>query len=605
MSTYWNKRHEQWLNNQARMDTSTTKKLEKEYVRTANELEKEIASYFQRYGQDNVIEFRTMMQGLDKKDRDMLFKDMDAFAEKHPEYAHLMPVRESVYKLNRLQGLHYSTQMKLLELGAIEQKELEKHLEKTYGKRYEQVMKELGLGNQFLAIDRQLMQNTIYAKWINNENFSQRIWKNKDKLLNHLTTKYRDGLARGDNYAQLTKNIMERFNVGLNDAKRLVWTEASFVYNQSHTHAYKDVGVEEYELTAIMDSRTSRICRAMDGKRFRFAEMEVGVNFPPFHAYCRTTFIGVLDGFLESGKTIEDNIPEISSELISEDVINRRQEEEAITNEIIELQQSLKNSNDKAERRRLLNELEERYENDEISTSEYNRELNRIKDMFKNKTNNRTIREQIGKLSNELELLKEKNSYANAEHIKQVLGKYRSMGVSDIEVAEHLSSTRSIAGKAIMQAYDHLPTDWVRRSVEHGNLKVKTVKRGYYSHGMSEIAISKGQGNRTSFRTAIHELGHRQEHINPAILEAEKVFYEKRTQGDKLQRLRDVSRNKGYGADEFTRVDDFIEPYMGKDYGGRAYELLTMGMDTLYTDPIELSKDPEMFDWVVKMILTK
>lgn len=31
--------------------------------------------------------------------------------------------------------------------------------------------------------------------------------------------------------------------------------------------------------------------------------MEVGVNFPPFHSWCRTTFIGVLDGLLESGKS--------------------------------------------------------------------------------------------------------------------------------------------------------------------------------------------------------------------------------------------------------------------------------------------------------------
>lgn len=41
----------------------------------------------------------------------------------------------------------------------------------------------------------------------------------------------------------------------------------------------------------MMDSKTSVICRAMDGKRFRFDEMEVGLNFPPFHPHCRITFI--------------------------------------------------------------------------------------------------------------------------------------------------------------------------------------------------------------------------------------------------------------------------------------------------------------------------
>ena len=52
-----------------------------------------------------------------------------------------------------------------------------------------------------------------------------------------------------------------------------------------------------------------------------------------------------------------------------------------------------------------------------------------------------------------------------------------------------------------------------------------------------------------------------------------------------------------------TRVDNFLHPYMGKDYDGDFYEVLTMGIDTLYTRPTELMKDPEMFEWVVGMLL--
>jgi hypothetical protein len=32
-----------------------------------------------------------------------------------------------------------------------------------------------------------------------------------------------------------------------------------------------------------------------------------------------------------------------------------------------------------------------------------------------------------------------------------------------------------------------------------------------------------------------------------------------------------------------VRVDKFADPYMGKDYGGNAYELLTMGAKNLKT----------------------
>lgn len=296
--SYWEGRHTQWLNNQTAMDDKVADRLKKEYQRTANSLEKDIASYFQRYGQDNVIEFRTMMQDLSDSDKNLLFQNMEKFATKYPEHAHLMPVRESVYRLNRLQGLHYSTQMQLLELGAIEQGALEKHLESTYGKRYGQMMKELGVGSQFLSIDSQLMRDTIFSKWVDGKNFSDRIWDNKEKLLNQLQTRYRDGLAAGLNYDALAKEIEERFDVGAHDARRLVWTEGNFVLNQSHVQAYQSADVKVYEISAIMDSRTSQICNDLDGKVFSFDEMEVGVNFPPFHPFCRTTFIGLLDELL-------------------------------------------------------------------------------------------------------------------------------------------------------------------------------------------------------------------------------------------------------------------------------------------------------------------
>lgn len=263
-----------------------TKELQKE-------LERDIAKYFQRYGKDNVIEFRTMLEELSDEDRNLLFQDMERFAEKYPDHAHLMPVRESIYRLNRLEGLHYTTQLRLLELGAVELEELKKHLEATYGKRYKEMLQELGIGNSFLSINDSVMRDTIFSAWVNGENFSDRVWGNKERLLNHLTTRYRDGLARGDNYNKLVKEIEDRFEVGARDARKLVWTEANFVYNQSHTHAYQNAGVEEYEISAKLDSRTSRICRDLDGERFRFDEMQVGINFPPFHPWCRTTFIGV------------------------------------------------------------------------------------------------------------------------------------------------------------------------------------------------------------------------------------------------------------------------------------------------------------------------
>ena len=291
--SYWIKRQEQWIKNQDKSDALIVKQLEKQYKKTARELENEIAGYFNRYGKDDVIQYREMLKDLSKKDRELLYQDMEAFAKKYPDYEHLMPVRESVYKLNRLQGLHYSTELKLLEMGAIEQEVFEKHLIATYGKNYEALMKELGIGFTFNSTLDQVAIQTAFTKWVDGKNFSDRIWDNKEKLMKYMQEDLKNGLIRGDNYDKMTKKLVDRMDVGAYDARRLVWTESSFVLNQAHTHPYIDVGVVEYELNAMMDSRTSEICRKLDGEKFRFDELEVGINFPPFHAFCRTTFISV------------------------------------------------------------------------------------------------------------------------------------------------------------------------------------------------------------------------------------------------------------------------------------------------------------------------
>ena len=292
---YWQKRQEQWIKNQDKSDAVVVKQLEKQYKKTARELENEIAGYFNRYGKDDVIQYREMLKDLSKKDRDLLYQEMEAFAKKYPDYEHLMPVRESVYKLNRLQGLHYSTELRLLEMGAIEQEVFEKHLIATYGKNYEALMKELGIGFTFNSTLERVAAQTAFIKWVDDKNFSDRIWDNKEKLMKYMQKDLKNGLIRGDSYDRMTEKLVKRMDVGASDAKRLVWTESSFVLNQAHTHPYIDVGVVEYELNAMIDSRTSEICRKLDGEKFRFDELEVGVNFPPFHAYCRTTFIGILD----------------------------------------------------------------------------------------------------------------------------------------------------------------------------------------------------------------------------------------------------------------------------------------------------------------------
>ncbi|MBC1738736.1 minor capsid protein, partial [Listeria seeligeri] len=55
--------------------------------------------------------------------------------------------------------------------------------------------------------------------------------------------------------------------------------------------AYEENGTDEYRFLAILDSKTSKICRSLDDKIFKIIDAVVGVNYPPMHPHCRSTTV--------------------------------------------------------------------------------------------------------------------------------------------------------------------------------------------------------------------------------------------------------------------------------------------------------------------------
>lgn len=180
----------------------------------------------------------------------------------------------------------------------------------------------------------------------------------------------------------------------------------------------------------------------------------------------------------------------------------------------------------------------------------------------------------------------------NIAWLKSKLGEIRAMGSDNMPIKAHLNNSRSPVRKYIETAYSGYPSEWVQKSVAKGNLKPKKVDRGYYSEWSKEIGIS-GWTEESSLETAIHELGHRFERAVPAIRDMEELFYKRRTAGERLEWL-----GSGYSRSEVTRKDNFISPYMGKDYNNKAYELVSMGFQYAYTDPVKLATDPDMQSWI-------
>ena len=447
--------------------------------------------------------------------------------------------------------------------------------------------------------------------------FSNRLWGNVSKLEQNLSKAVTNAIASGEGLAEALKimrgnsEIADMFKLENNKfdnaIENLVRTEYSHFAVEGIKASFKATGVPAGQVFTAEDERVCSIC----GKKHKQV-VEEG-DEPPYHGRCRCTLMPKMPEL--DNEAIDAEYEGLFGDMLDEFAsnkwgvkLNHPKNADSGKTGYNKSEDSAKNyqkvarllENDDAIRQRAKAEIQLKRQYDEM--------YNQYTKIRKSGKFDETLRVQIQVKYKELAELQKNNSHLNAAAVKEILGQYRSMGLRDLDISSHFTKPKSKYAKFMKDVYDHYPTDWIKNSIEYGQLDVGKAKRGYYLHskvGPSELRLSNSSGQRNQFRTALHEMAHRQEHINKLLLDAEKDFYEMRTKGEDLKRLKDIFPGIGYRASEVTRVDNFNSPYMGKDYGGRAYELMSMGLDTLYTRPLDLMNDKEMFEWVIEMLLTK
>lgn len=321
---YWEQRTKQ-LNKALEKDEERLKRrLVNYYKREAKRLDKEIASFYQKYGENNIIEYRKLLQQMSSDDIQLLYEDMDEFARKYPQYSHLMPTRANIYKLTRLEGLQQSVYMAQLRLGAITDIELTDHLEKQ-AKRYGKAA-DTANGKVFNMVNEQTVKGFVNTEWSNGKNFSQRIWDNAQKLSDTLNTELAQGFARGEAYEKLTKQITDKFEtVSRNNAYRLIYTEGTYVMNESSIQGFSE-DFEQYEYSVVEDGHACPICTALNGKVFNIKDRVPGVNFPPMHPWCRCSFKIHVDDWNEwlEAQSNKTRAEKVLNNLSDDDIVENR-----------------------------------------------------------------------------------------------------------------------------------------------------------------------------------------------------------------------------------------------------------------------------------------
>lgn len=296
---YWQKRFsavEEMRNKRGRL---TVDQIAPHFDRAQATIDKEIRVWYQRFADNNGISLAEAKKLLRQNELDELKWDIEEYIKRGQENAvsqkwlKELENASAKFHISRLEALKLRTQNAAENAFAAEQNRLTERLMDTWKEDYYhtafEVQKGFSLGFDVAQVDENRVNKLLDIPWTaDGQTFSDRIWKSKAQLLDSVSSELTQMCILGKAPDDAIAAIAKRMNVAKSQAGRLVMTENAYFGSVAQQQCYKDLDVERYQIVATLDSRTSDICRHLDGKVFDMKDYEPGVTAPPFHVYCRS-----------------------------------------------------------------------------------------------------------------------------------------------------------------------------------------------------------------------------------------------------------------------------------------------------------------------------
>lgn len=369
--------------------------------------------------------------------------------------------------------------------------------------------------------------------------------------------KYRDLLEAQELPKKAIKDKFNKYYDRLQKdrSKLIARTEVSRSVNEGYLDSLEGTRYEEVEISSAGDACSE--CLDLAGQRFTRAEAR-GVL--PKHPNCRCHWIVVISRAKKKPKVPKR--PEKASDKLIAKYKDKIEEQRKLTNEIALYRKKVQNAY--------------YLEKDMVETNRYRLLMKEASAKRRYSINQM----KIG-MRNDLYVDKALRPKFRPEILFPDIGPEQKR-----KILKAINECEKFVNKDIVGRYEVLIKKADSRAFYDMRQGVCLSKSGPY-YSLSEVN-----------RTVIHEFGHFIEDSSGKVHRTIMEFYDKRTKGCPLTWL-----GEGFGRDELTRKDKFIDAYMGKDYRGRASEILSMGLQYFYNDPYKLAiKDPEYFNFIYKLV---
>lgn len=310
-SDYWKKRFEQLEDAMNNKGAQYMKDSEAIYRKAISNTEKEISRWYTRFADNEGISYQRAVEMLTGDELKEFHMDVKEYIQKgktlgvSDQWSKELERASTKVHISKLEALKLQMQQQVEELTGKKAKGIT-HLmsdiySDTFYKTAFEIQKGFGVATNFAKLDKKVIDKILVKPWASDgSNFSERIWgSHRAQLVNKLHEGLTINLIQGKPPDNLIKEIANTFEVDRKRAATLVFTEKAYFQSIAQRDSFKNLGIEEYEIVATLDTKTSEICREMDGRHFKLSDYQIGLTAPPFHPRCRTATAPFFDDEFE------------------------------------------------------------------------------------------------------------------------------------------------------------------------------------------------------------------------------------------------------------------------------------------------------------------
>lgn len=174
---------------------------------------------------------------------------------------------------------------------------------------YYNVQKGINVLLKPVILSNNRINKAIMKKWFGSKTLTERLLANSKLYQKVLGKIFVNGIKKGKAINQIVNEVKNTFGTIDFRNRATMRTDSTFVSNEAIWQSYYEIGIEKYQYSAILDDRTSEICKSLDGDIFLMDNAQIGINYPPMHVNCRSSVIPYFDNKFASLFNANEEFP--------------------------------------------------------------------------------------------------------------------------------------------------------------------------------------------------------------------------------------------------------------------------------------------------------